>query len=102
MSTQNLDLNVHHLTRVEGHGNIVVKVRDTGHGIPREYLEKVFDKFVQVKQGYDPTPGSVGLGLAIAKDIVDLYGGKIWAESELGHGSLFTFRIPVSRGEHIT
>ena len=83
-------------------GNIVVKVRDTGHGIPQEYLEKVFDKFVQVKQGYDPTPGSVGLGLAIAKDIVDLYGGKIWAESELGHGSLFTFRIPVSQGEHIT
>lgn len=78
--------------------NIIVTVRDTGHGIPTEYLEKIFDKFVQVKHTYDITPGSVGLGLAIAKDIVDLYGGKIWVESELGKGSLFTFRIPVGRG----
>jgi two-component system, NtrC family, sensor histidine kinase KinB len=72
-----------------------VEVRDTGSGIPKEYLGKIFDKFVQVKQRSDSTPGSVGLGLAIAQEIVHMYGGRIWAESEIGRGSVFTFVLPL-------
>jgi NtrC-family two-component system sensor histidine kinase KinB len=76
--------------------SILVQVRDTGKGIPEDQLEKIFDKFVQVKAQQVATPGSVGLGLAIAKEIVELYGGTIWAESEIGRGSTFSFRLPVS------
>jgi len=69
-------------------------VEDTGVGIAPEHLQTIFDKFVQVKRGTDATPGSVGLGLAIAKEIVELYGGKIWASSALGQGSTFSFELP--------
>jgi NtrC-family two-component system sensor histidine kinase KinB len=75
--------------------SLVIAVEDTGQGIPRTHLDDIFDKFVQVKRSAESTPGSVGLGLAIAKEVVELYGGKIWAESELGHGSTFTVRLPV-------
>jgi two-component system, NtrC family, sensor histidine kinase KinB len=76
-------------------GGIRLEVKDTGVGIPAEYLDKIFDRFVQVKQRSDTTPGSVGLGLAIAQEIVHMYGGRIWAESEVGRGSVFTFVLPV-------
>ncbi len=75
-----------------------VHVKDTGKGIPEESLEKIFNKFVQVKHPNDPTPGSVGLGLSIAKDIIEMYGGKIWVESEINKGSTFTFQLPVQQG----
>jgi len=78
----------------EDDGALLVSVRDNGHGIPPEYLASIFDRFVQVKQASESTPGSVGLGLAIAKEIVEAYGGSIWAESEQGRGSSFHFRIP--------
>jgi PAS domain S-box-containing protein len=77
-------------------GSILVQVRDTGRGIPEDQLEKIFDKFVQVKAAQVATPGSVGLGLAIAKEIVELHGGTIWAESVVGSGSTFSFRIPIA------
>ena len=76
-------------------GVILVQVRDTGRGIPEDQLGKIFDKFVQVKASQIATPGSVGLGLAIAKEIVELHGGTIWAESELNRGSTFSFRLPI-------
>ena len=75
--------------------NIVVKVIDNGKGISRENIGKIFDKFVQVKESMETTPGSVGLGLAIAKEIVEAYGGNISVESEINNGSIFTFTIPV-------
>ncbi len=78
--------------------HISVTVKDTGKGIPPEYIDKIFDKFVQVKHPNDATPGSVGLGLSIAKDIVELYGGKIWVESQIGKGSTFTFELPADQG----
>ena len=76
-------------------GGIRLEVQDTGLGIPAEYLSRIFEKFVQVKQTPDATPGSVGLGLAIARQIVQMYGGRIWAESEPGKGSTFAFVLPV-------
>ncbi len=80
---------------------VVVEVIDTGHGIPEEHLQDIFDKFVQVKRAADATPGSVGLGLAIAKEIVEMYGGRIWAESELGKGSRFAFRLPLQQTHNV-
>lgn len=74
---------------------MLFEVEDTGHGIPKEYLDKIFDKFVQVKSTSVPTPGSVGLGLAIAKEIVEVYGGRIWVTSEVGKGSTFSFTLPL-------
>lgn len=74
---------------------IAISVQDTGVGIPREDQEKIFRKF---EQGNAPSLsrqlGSTGLGLTIAKEIVELHGGKIWVESQEGEGSRFVFVIP--------
>jgi len=78
-------------------GALLIEVEDTGAGIAKEHLESIFDKFVQVKRASDSTPGSVGLGLAIAKEIVEMYGGRIWAVSEPGKGSTFSVVLPLSR-----
>jgi signal transduction histidine kinase len=78
-------------------GEIHVHVSDTGRGIPKEELETIFEKFVQLKEPTDSTPGSVGLGLAITKQVVEAHGGKIWVESEFGRGSTFTFTMPIAR-----
>ncbi|MCT8975236.1 ATP-binding protein [Clostridium sp. CX1] len=67
-----------------------VSVKDTGEGIPENYVEKIFEKFVQVKGKEDR---GTGLGLAIAKEIVEAQGGEIWCESTFGEGSTFTFTI---------
>lgn len=74
---------------------INVSVRDNGRGIPKEYLEKVFEKFVRV-EGFEVLPGSTGLGLSIAKEIVEAHNGSIWCDSVLGEGSVFTFTLPVT------
>jgi NtrC-family two-component system sensor histidine kinase KinB len=76
---------------------VLVSVRDTGRGIPPDVIDVIFDKFVQVKQSTDSMPGSVGLGLAIAKEVVEAHGGRIWVESVMGSGSTFYFTIPLSK-----
>lgn len=75
---------------------IFVSVTDTGRGIPEEYLNKVFERFVRV-EGFDIPQESTGLGLAIAKEIVEIHGGEIWCESKTGVGSKFTFTIPLNK-----
>ena len=73
---------------------IVVSVRDTGKGISDDEIPKIFNKFYRARSTrMDKTKGS-GLGLTIAKSIVELHGGKIWVESELGKGSVFSFTLP--------
>jgi signal transduction histidine kinase len=76
--------------------SVRVSVKDSGRGIPPDAVEVIFDKFVQIKQSTDAMPGSVGLGLAIAKEVVEAHGGKIWVESSVGWGSTFFFTIPRS------
>jgi two-component system, NtrC family, sensor histidine kinase KinB len=72
---------------------VAVSVTDTGEGIPSEYLSHIFDKFVQVP---GTATGGAGLGLAISRLIVEAHGGKISVQSVLGHGSTFTFTLPVA------
>ena len=76
---------------------VVVSVSDTGIGISRNDLEKIFEDFYQAKNNKnDKTPGT-GLGLSIAKSIVEMHGGHIWSESEgEGKGSRFVFTLPIS------
>ncbi|MBN1822697.1 MAG: HAMP domain-containing histidine kinase [Endomicrobiales bacterium] len=74
---------------------IEVWVADTGVGIPPEAVNRVFDKFYQVKESDMKKPKGTGLGLAIVAEIVKLHGGTIWAESMLGKGSTFKFTLPV-------
>ncbi|MCF6149388.1 MAG: HAMP domain-containing histidine kinase [Candidatus Kuenenia sp.] len=77
---------------------ILVTVMDTGVGIAQENLEKIFDKFKQVGDTLTNKPSGTGLGLPICKQIVEYHGGVIWAESEPGKGSKFSFTIPL-RGD---
>src|SRR3989338_4584196 len=67
-------------------------VVDTGVGISQEELPKLFRRFSQLSAGAD-RKGGTGLGLAITKELVRLHGGKVWASSEAGKGSTFSFRI---------
>ena len=71
---------------------IEIFVSDSGAGIPTEYQNKIFDKFVQVETEKDV--GGSGLGLAICKEMVQAHGGRIWVDSRVGEGSTFTFTIP--------
>ncbi len=77
-------------------GNAVVRVQDTGIGIAAEDQKRIFERFYQVDKS---RPGGgrrgVGLGLAIASQIVHAHGGRIWVESALGHGSTFSVSLPV-------
>jgi len=72
--------------------DLVVSVADTGVGVPQHELATLFDRFRQ--PGYGDRTG-LGLGLYISKWIVEAHGGRIWAESEVGQGSTFSFTLPI-------
>ncbi|MBI5701400.1 HAMP domain-containing histidine kinase [Candidatus Saganbacteria bacterium] len=75
--------------------NILFKVIDSGEGIPKEFLPRVFDKFFKVERQQLKTKIDTGLGLAFCKMAVEAHGGKIGVESELGKGSRFYFTLPI-------
>jgi GAF domain-containing protein/anti-sigma regulatory factor (Ser/Thr protein kinase) len=79
-------------------GSFLVSVLDTGPGIAERDQQNIFEEFRQAQSSTTQKKGGTGLGLAIAKRIVELHGGKIWVESEVGKGSKFTFTLPVSAG----
>lgn len=76
-----------------------VRVRDTGQGIAREDQERIFDSFVQADSSIRRASGGTGLGLAVSKQLVELHGGTLTVESELGEGSVFSFTLPIAEGE---
>ena len=78
---------------------VAVSVRDTGIGIPEDQLKKVFEKFHQVEGSLHRSVTGTGLGLAITRGLIETHQGTIWAESELGKGSTFTFTLPLSGRE---
>lgn len=77
---------------LQQNGNILFSVKDYGPGIDKEYIPRLFERYFQV-------PGSkekgTGLGLAISKEFVEAQQGKIWADSEIGKGSVFSFQLPI-------
>ncbi|WP_434639655.1 ATP-binding protein [Thermoanaerobacterium thermosaccharolyticum] len=72
-----------------------ISVKDTGVGIPKEYKDKIFDKFFHTKNGDNFEIKGTGLGLAVVKEIVEAHGGKVWCESDLDVGSNFMFTLPI-------
>jgi len=81
----------------EESGYYKVSVTDTGIGIPTRDLSKVFDRFFQVEDHLTRRYSGMGLGLAVAKSMIELHGGRIWVESEEGKGSTFTFLLPIEQ-----
>lgn len=79
-----------------GRAMLYTRVIDTGIGIRAEDQDIIFDEFRQVDGGATREYGGTGLGLAITKKLLEMMGGRIWVESTLGHGSAFTFVLPVA------
>ncbi len=79
--------------------SILFAVQDRGRGIPSDKLESIFERFNQVDASDSKTKGGTGLGLAISRNIIEQHGGKIWAESIYGEGSIFYFTIPTLKDE---
>lgn len=73
--------------------NVIVSVKDNGRGIPQDYLEKIFEKFIQVKVSNDGKIEGTGLGLSICKGIIKAHNGEIWVESTVDKGSTFYFSL---------
>lgn len=94
------------LSAMDRDGVVEICVRDHGMGIPKEYHEHIFKRFYQVDSGASRKFGGAGLGLAIVQEILALHGGRVWVESEPGHGSSFLLTLPkattVSRDDYHT
>lgn len=85
---------------VAGKAEAVLRVRDSGRGIPADMLERIFDLFVQVVPSLDRSTGGLGVGLTLVKRMVELHGGTVRAYSEgPGRGSEFVVRLPLAREE---
>ena len=82
----------------DGHPLLLVSVADTGMGIAPDDQARVFEQFSQAGDTLADTPRGTGLGLPICREIVEQHGGRLWVESEVGHGSTFSFTLPVAAG----
>lgn len=71
------------------------KVQDSGVGIPQDQLDRIFDRFYQADTSHTREQEGTGIGLSLVRELVELYSGEIKVESQLGHGSCFTVRLPV-------
>ncbi|MEO5352406.1 MAG: PhnD/SsuA/transferrin family substrate-binding protein [Magnetococcus sp. XQGC-1] len=76
-------------------GTLLFRVSDTGIGIAEEHITRIFEHFTQADSGIARRYGGTGLGLAISQRLVELMGGRIWVESQLGQGSTFYFTLPL-------
>ncbi len=76
---------------------VTVTVQDNGLGIPSKDMSRIFDRFYQVESHLTRRHGGMGLGLSVAKVMIEMHGGRIWAESREGEGSTFTFLLPANK-----
>jgi signal transduction histidine kinase len=83
------------MTAPDHPGFVVVSVTDTGRGIERDQLDRVFDRLYQTRGSDATVHGGLGLGLSICRELVALHGGDIWVESEPGRGTTFAFTLPI-------
>jgi signal transduction histidine kinase len=88
------------VTVTRDHGCALFSVRDTGRGIPADRLEGIFERFRQVDASDSREKGGTGLGLPIARGIVEQHGGRIWAESHQCEGSTLRFTLPLASDNH--
>lgn len=79
-------------TELSKDGEVLIKIKDSGIGISEDVKEEIFGSFTRVEDKHHNTPG-LGLGLNIVREIVEMHGGEVWVESELGSGSLFTLKF---------
>jgi signal transduction histidine kinase len=79
-----------------GNGEAIVQVIDSGVGIPPDELPHIFERFYRVDVSRSRTTGGAGLGLSIVRQLVAAHGGRVWAESAEGHGSTFSFTLPIA------
>lgn len=77
-----------------------ITVADTGIGIPREHLNRIFERFYRVDKNRSRELGGTGLGLSIVKHIIQSHGGSVWVQSELEGGSAFSFSLPKNPNDH--
>ncbi|MEE8403616.1 MAG: ATP-binding protein [Candidatus Hydrothermarchaeaceae archaeon] len=82
----------------EEKGMVEICMADTGIGIAKEHHEKIFEHFYQIDSGAMRRYSGTGMGLAVAKAVVEAHGGKIWVENEPGKGSRFCFTLPIAKG----
>jgi signal transduction histidine kinase len=82
-----------------GDSAVIISVSDTGIGIAKEDQEAIFEEFRQVGSNYAQKREGTGLGLTLTRRFVEMHGGKIWVESEVGKGSTFTFTLPINHEE---
>lgn len=88
------------LSAEEGDAEVVVTVSDTGIGIPQADQPRIFERFYRVDVARSREAGGTGLGLAIAKHLVEVHGGRLWVDSEVGQGSQFHFSVPLFDPNH--
>src|SRR5438105_7706552 len=87
------------VSAVSDREEVTFTVSDTGIGIPKVEQPRIFERFYRVDVARSREVGGTGPGLAIAKHLVEGHGGRIWVESEIGHGSQFHFSIPIFDAE---
>ena len=86
-----------HVNASLNNGSVIISIADTGIGIAKEDQEAIFEEFRQVGTNYAQKREGTGLGLTLTRKFVEMHGGKIWVESELGKGATFTFTLPIKQ-----
>ncbi|MCL4253285.1 MAG: ATP-binding protein, partial [Anaerolineae bacterium] len=87
---------------IEGE-HVLVTVQDTGVGIPEDFREKVWRRFERHEEtAVNMDVAGTGLGLPIVKELVEMHGGKVWFESEMGVGTTFYISLPIKQPDYIT